>query len=160
MRFQIQPAQLSDLDAIVALERATENAPHWPLSAYAAILADSASPRCLLVAQTAGQLEGFAVGLVSPSSAELESVVVAASSRRAGVGRGLCNAVLDWTRSKGATEIILEVRAVSAGAIALYASLGFTETGRRPRYYRDPEDDAVLMRRQLVSSARRTEGGA
>jgi ribosomal protein S18 acetylase RimI-like enzyme len=47
-------------------------------------------------------------------------------------------------------EIALEVRAASAGAIALYATLGFTQTGRRPRYYRDPEDDAVVMRLELA----------
>jgi ribosomal-protein-alanine N-acetyltransferase len=81
--------------------------------------------------------------------AELESVVVSASARRAGVGRVLCNAVLDWSRSQGATEVMLEVRAGSAGAIALYTGLGFTQAGRRPRYYRDPKDDALVMRRLL-----------
>jgi ribosomal-protein-alanine acetyltransferase len=149
MKFQIQPAERSDLDAILALERATENAPHWPISAYSAVLDDPKAQRCLFVAQTKGQLTGFAVGLINPAAAELESVVVAANSRRSGIGRALCKAVLDWTHSQGATEVILEVRAASAGAIALYASLGFTETGRRPRYYHDPEDDAVLMRLQL-----------
>jgi ribosomal-protein-alanine N-acetyltransferase len=147
MKFQIRPAQQSDLDAIVALERATENAPHWPRSAYAAILDDPASPRCLIVAQAGDELAGFAVGLIHPATAaELESVVVAATFRRSGVGRALCTAILDWSRSQGATEVILEVRAASTGAIALYAGLGFALAGQRPRYYRDPEDDAVLMR--------------
>jgi ribosomal-protein-alanine N-acetyltransferase len=160
MKFQLKPARQSDLDAILALERATENAPHWPLSAYSAILDDPASPRCLFVAQTAAELAGFAVGLINSAAAELESVVVAANSRRVGVGRALCNAVLDWCRSQRATEVILEVRASSAGAISLYSSLGFSETGRRPRYYRDPEEDAVLMRLHLESSAPRTDGGS
>ena len=153
MKFQLRPARPSDLDAILALERATENAPHWPQSAYAAILEDAAAPRCLIVAETSDALAGFAVGMIQQSAAELESVVVAANSRRAGLGRALCDAVLDWCGSHGATEIILEVRAASAGAIALYQSLGFVETARRPRYYRDPQDDAILMSRPLRASS-------
>jgi [ribosomal protein S18]-alanine N-acetyltransferase len=42
------------------------------------------------------------------------------------------------------------VRASNAGAIALYKLLGFVEAGRRPRYYQDPQDDAVLMRLTLI----------
>jgi ribosomal-protein-alanine N-acetyltransferase len=57
--------------------------------------------------------------------------------------------VLDWCRSNRATEVVLEVRAGSAGAAALYAGLGFTQAGRRPRYYRDPDEDALIMRLPL-----------
>jgi [ribosomal protein S18]-alanine N-acetyltransferase len=154
---QLRTARASDLDAIVALERETGFAPHWPAAAYAAIL-DPASPqRCLIVAEADAKLAGFAVGLMHPVAAgspervaELESVAVASNSRRAGIGRALCMAVIEWCREQGATEMVLEVRVSSAGAIALYAALGFTQMGRRPRYYRDPEDDAVVMRLVLV----------
>ncbi len=154
---QLRPAVAADLNAILALERATENAPHWPLASYAAVLdagqeGTVAPRRCLIVAYYEAMLVGFAVGLITPAPnriAELESVVVASAARRAGLGRALCAAVLAWCRSHGATELVLEVRAASTGAIALYASLGFTETGRRPRYYHNPEDDALLMRLPL-----------
>jgi ribosomal protein S18 acetylase RimI-like enzyme len=53
---------------------------------------------------------------------------------------------MDWSRAMGAGEMVLEVRAGSAGARELYRGLGFGEIGRRPRYYASPEDDAVLMR--------------
>jgi ribosomal protein S18 acetylase RimI-like enzyme len=170
----LRHAVAGDLDGVVALERATPTAPHWQPSAYAAIIASpdaagrepGAPRRCLLVAHAGGFLAGFAVGQVTPSPGsedsaaslthqrptqpsrvgELESVVVAVSSRRAGVGRALSAAVLDWCREQGAAEAVLEVRAHSAGATALYAGLGFIQVGRRPRYYRDPEDDALLLR--------------
>ena len=157
----------SDLDAIVALERSTENAPHWPPATYSEILGqqDAAPRRCLIVAYTGASLAGFAVGLMHPAPldapdriAELESVAVAASARRAGIGRALCVAVLDWCRSKSATEVVLEVRATSAAAIALYGGLGFTQVGRRPRYYHDPEDDALMLRLQSGPSNSQ-EGG-
>jgi ribosomal-protein-alanine N-acetyltransferase len=152
---QVRPAVAADLTAIVALERATASAPHWPQATYEAIVSEqnAAGPRCLFVAEMGDALVGFAVGLMHPAAAghrgertaELESVVVAASARRAGIGRALCCAVLDWCRSSGATEVALEVRAASTGAVALYTGLGFTQTGRRPRYYREPDDDALTM---------------
>ena len=146
----LRPAIASDLEAILTLERATDLAPHWPPSVYAAILESAIPQRCLFVAEKDNSLAGFAVGLLHPAAseriAELESVVVSASARRAGIGRALCRAVFDWSRSQGATELILEVRASSSAAIALYAGLGFTLAARRPRYYRDPNDDALLMR--------------
>jgi len=156
--FDLRHALGSDVDEILALERATDNAPHWPRTAYAEIL-DLGNPwRCLIVAQAKGVLTGFAVGLIDSdntnsgsSIAELESVVVAANARRAGIGRALCEAVTDYCRSRGAKEIVLEVRASSSDAIALYCGLGFEQTGRRPHYYRDPEDDAVILRLGLGS---------
>jgi ribosomal protein S18 acetylase RimI-like enzyme len=233
-QFHLRRAIASDLDAILALERATDLAPHWPPSAYAAILAApmgssiegndpgvpfiprslrngwetasqssgridndklplaAAIQRCLIVAEMNEQIIGFAVGLLQPGApfiprslrnewetasqssgrnhihkptdastpqriAELESVVVSASARRAGIGRALCRAVFDWSHSQDATEVVLEVRASSSAAIALYASLGFTLTARRPRYYQDPADDALLMRLPLQPNGGRID---
>ena len=144
---QLRPATPADLPTILALERATDNAPHWPSATYAAIL-ESQSTRCLFVAEIAAEIAGFAVGQMNPaeSVAELETVVVATSARRTGIGRALCTAVIDWSREQGATSILLEVRANSAAAIALYTKLGFIPAGRRARYYRDPDDDALILR--------------
>jgi [ribosomal protein S18]-alanine N-acetyltransferase len=154
MMFRLRPARSSDVGAIFALDRATEYAPHWPLPAYSAIVDGVDTSRCLILAYTDDTLAGFGVGVVhsgGPETGELESVVVCDTARRGGIGRALCVAVIDWCGSQGAAEIVLEVRAASAGAICLYAGLGFRETGRRPRYYRNPEDDAVLMRLQTGS---------
>jgi ribosomal protein S18 acetylase RimI-like enzyme len=122
---------------------------------------ETATQRCFFVAEKDASLAGFAVGVLHPAAseriAELESVVVSANARRAGIGRALCRAVLDWCRAHGATELILEVRAASSAAIALYAALGFTLTARRTRYYRDPDDDALLMRLPLQSNGGRID---
>jgi ribosomal protein S18 acetylase RimI-like enzyme len=152
-KVQIRPAAVADLDAVFTLERATENAPHWPPETYAQILARTASPvRCLFVAQLTPQhpILGFAVGLARPGEpvAELESVAVAAHARRLGIGYDLCTAVLDWCAARGASSITLEVRAVSVAALALYDKLKFGPIGRRPGYY--PDDDALVLRRDLA----------
>jgi len=56
----------------------------------------------------------------------------------------------------GRNQVVLEVRASSSAAIALYASLGFTLTARRPRYYQDPR----TTRSSCASRCSRTEAGS
>jgi ribosomal-protein-alanine N-acetyltransferase len=80
---------------------------------------------------------------------ELESVAVADAARRMGVGSALCRAVREWCEQQGAGAIELEVRSASVGAVALYERLGFVRFGRRARYYRNPVDDALLLRLEL-----------
>jgi ribosomal-protein-alanine N-acetyltransferase len=155
---RVRAAGVADLVAVVAMERGVAEAPHWAEAEYAAIVnadgdRDSGVRRCLLVAEAEGRLLGFAVGKAigsgAGSVAELESVVVEATTRREGVGRALCEAVVAWCREKKVATMELEVRAGSLGAISLYAGLGFVAVGRRGGYYREPVEDAMMMRLEL-----------
>lgn len=150
---RVRAAGAGDLAGVIALERGVAEAPHWAEADYAAVLDAGGGlvRRCLFVAESAGELLiGFAVGKVVEGSAELEGVAVRVEARRCGVGKVLCVAVADWCREQGAMELELEVRAASAGAIALYAGMGFVAVGRRREYYREPVDDALLMRLDLA----------
>jgi len=147
---RVREAGAADVAGVLALERDVAEAPHWAEAVYAEIVAESGVRRCLFVAEAEGLLLGFAVGAVTGDSAELESVAVRGDARRRGVGRALCDAVAEWCRLQGATALELEVRAASAGAIALYGGMGFVPAGRRRGYYREPVDDAVLMRLKLA----------
>jgi [ribosomal protein S18]-alanine N-acetyltransferase len=174
---QVRVGGAADLVGIVALERAVAEAPHWGEAEYGGIVGSQEAARvgelgvevrrCLFVAEREGRLVGFAVGKVIGTGrdclAELESVVVDAGARRGGVGRALCEAVMDWCRGEGAVAMELEVRAGSAGAIALYGELGLVAVGRRAAYYpgiaertaygtvyeEGQAEDAVLMRLEL-----------
>lgn len=149
----VRAAGVGDLAGVLALERSVAEAPHWAEGEYWAALKGDALRRCLLVAEIEGRLAGFAVGKVvwlgDEVAGELESVAVGSETRRQGVGRALCEAVLEWCRGMGAGEVELEVRVGSAGAVRLYEGLGFVATGRRRGYYRDPVEDALLMRVEL-----------
>ncbi|HXC96690.1 MAG TPA: GNAT family N-acetyltransferase [Edaphobacter sp.] len=158
--FRIRAAQKADLVKIVAMERSIAEAPHWSENEYAAMLGDNQNTenllkRCLLVAEDMGKdrLLGFTVGkmiwLAYESIAELESIVVNEATRRQGVGRVLCEAVIAWSRKQGVLALELEVRTGNQAAIALYSSLGFKITGSRRGYYQEPVEDAVLMRLDL-----------
>ena len=114
-----------------------------------------------MVAEAESRLLGFAVGKVMGFGSsglkgvgEIESVAVDPAARRGGVGRALCEAVIGWCRGQRAEEVELEVRAGSVGAIALYGGLGFVVVGRRKGYYREPVEDALLMKLELAGGDR------
>jgi ribosomal-protein-alanine N-acetyltransferase len=71
----------------------------------------------------------------------ITTIAVKPEYRRRGYARDLIGAALD--SYPNASHVHLEVRPTNVEAIALYESLGFRKTGRRPRYYGD--EDALLM---------------
>ncbi|HEX3966922.1 MAG TPA: GNAT family N-acetyltransferase [Edaphobacter sp.] len=159
--FRIRVGRAADLTDVLEMERSIPEAPHWREAEYAAVIAadrsaNGAVRRCLMVADTGSDLLGFAVGkvvCVAPNGVgELESVAVDPDARRRGVGRALCEAVVDWAKRLGAGMIELEVRATSDAAITLYEGLGFVFSGRRKGYYRTPIEDALLMKLELSRS--------
>lgn len=143
----------ADLDSVMRLADSLQQAPHWPRSAYLAALDPAGIPtRIALLAEdpeTATVL-GFAVASLLPPQAELESIAVAAESQRRGVARKIFMAMTQELRTAQAAELLLEVRASNSPAIAFYKAQGFVETGRRPRYYTDPVEVAVLLRLVLA----------
>ena len=151
----IRLAGPEDLAAIVLLDRTLDTLPHWPAAEYLAAFAGSGSLplRCVFVAELAGEIVGVAVGKVDriagECSGEIESVGVTSSAQRRGIGRELCQSVIRWCQLHGASYLDLEVRSQSDGAVALYRELGFVAAGKRRNYYRDPADDAILMRLDL-----------
>lgn len=149
---RFRPIVEGDLDAVLAIERESDTAPHWERPKYLALIQpDSDSPfkRKAMVAEVSGSVVGLAIVRVLTGSeageAELESVVVAPDWRGQGLGTRLLSESARYARELGAARLDLEVRASNAAAIRLYERTGFQETGRRPGYYRGPDEDAVLM---------------
>ena len=150
--FTIRPMVMADVAGVVALAASLPEAPRWTRAAYEDCFDPQAAVRRLArVAEEAatGALAGFAVASVHPPESELESIAVAAEFQRRGVGTRLWRALAADLAAQGARATILEVRASNHGALALYRSLGFAEAGRRPRYYADPVEDALLLRCRL-----------
>ena len=161
----IRDAELSDVDAIRAIELGAAEAPHWPLSTYIQAVSpprtDPAVIRRIFVAAAEKTLLGFSVGAIlrsdpgqalprAAAEGELESLAVVVGARRQGIGQALCLAVLGWCRHQGAAAVTLEVRSLSAAPVALYRRLGFTVVGQRPGYYSQPPDRALVMRLPLL----------
>lgn len=141
------------LDAAIALSERVAEAPHWPRASWLALL-DASAPveRVALAAESGGVLSGFLVASIVAGEAELESIVVAAEARRRGLGGVLLHALIEAATVRKVTRLLLEVRASNGRALAFYLATGWREQGRRPRYYADPEEDAVLMALDLPVS--------
>lgn len=140
-----------DLPRVLEIEQALQDAPQWSLRAWKrAVDPEAARQRVALIAEEpqAGVV-GFAVASMVAPEAELESIAVAAVWQRRGVARRLFGALAEALRRAGVWEIFLEFRASNQAARGFYEALGFAETGRRARYYSDPQEDAVLMRLRL-----------
>jgi [ribosomal protein S18]-alanine N-acetyltransferase len=156
---QIRPLIEADLPLIRAWMRDAPEAPVWSDADLAGLLTmPPPDQRKVRKAWTAEQGQsakaGFAVAAAlcipgTPVECELEFVLVPPETRRQGIGRILLHTVLAWARDLGAIEVRLEVRESNAPALRLYEACGFVVAGRRPGYYADPAEDAVLMRRQI-----------
>jgi ribosomal-protein-alanine N-acetyltransferase len=93
---------------------------------------------------------GFVLLQIVPPEAEILTLAVHPAAQGQGLGRVLIEAAAALVASKGAETLFLEVAEDNAAARALYAKTGFTETGRRQRYYsRDdaPPVDALILSR-------------
>ena len=80
---------------------------------------------------------------------DMMDVAVSPDYRRQGIGEKLVNALCADLKAQGNNCLTLEVRVSNAPAIALYEKLGFAEVGRRPNYYHNPKEDALIMRKML-----------
>ncbi|MBV8114180.1 MAG: GNAT family N-acetyltransferase [Silvibacterium sp.] len=148
----IRAMAAEDIGAILKLASETPEAPHWDRSAYEQIPSpdkEMRASRAAWVATNGRDLLGFTVVHLVAEVCELESIVVAKPAQRKGVGKSLLNAVTEWSLASGAQKLELEVRADNEPAIAFYESAGLIREGLRIGYYRDPQDDAVLMGKRL-----------
>lgn len=142
---RVRDAEVSDVDAIMRLERDTFPTDAWSRDI---MLAELASPHTLyLVVHSEDELVAYA-GLSAPTGAEqadIQTIAVDATHRRLGLGALLVQQLLDAARERGAREVLLEVRADNPAARRLYERHGFTEVAVRPRYYQPDDVDAVVM---------------
>jgi [ribosomal protein S18]-alanine N-acetyltransferase len=111
--------------------------------------AELARSYALLRVARSPEISGFLLAWRAAEEVHLTDLGVRGDSRRRGIGRALVRALLDEARVAAARVVLLEVRASNAPALALYAGLGFIELDRRPRYYADTGEDAVVMQLAL-----------
>ena len=149
MSWKLRRATEDDLDQIMEIETGTFANDAWSRDA---MLSDLRNPQCYyLVAdrlEFAGELDGYA-GLFAPQGAEqgdIQTIAVAETARRGGLGRTLMQSLIAEARERGAGEVLLEVRADNPWPKKLYDSLGFEEIAVRVRYYQPDNVDAIVMR--------------
>jgi len=139
----IRRMELEDVTRVHALDTASFSLP-WPERSFRYEVQDNPNSRPW-VAELGGQLVGMMVIWIIVDEAHVGTIAVERDFRNRGIGRRLLAHGLLAARREGMTASLLEVRRSNLAAQHLYEEFGFTIAGIRPRYYRDNNEDAVLM---------------
>jgi ribosomal-protein-alanine N-acetyltransferase len=150
----LRPLRWWDVDRVVPLERELFGDTAWSAESFWSELAHPQSRHYLVVEQHGPdapdrpdrELLGYAGLMTSGTESDVQTVAVAPAARGRGIGAQLLRALVAEAARRGATSVLLEVRADNAAAIALYLRHGFERISVRRRYYQPGDVDAHVMR--------------
>ena len=146
--YLIRRASSADLSALVEIERMCFSDP-WTASGIQETIQYETTRA--FVAESGDRAVGYVMARISGEEGEILNLAVLPKSRRKGIARCLLAEALGSIAAAGVTEAYLEVRQSNEEAIGLYQSQGFRPVGLRPDYYRDPQEDALVLRAPLRS---------
>ena len=101
-----------------------------------------------LVALEGETVAGYIGSQTVMEETDMMNVAVHPDFRRKGIAEALVDGLVAALKEKGSRCLTLEVRASNEPAIKLYEKLGFAQIGRRPKYYRNPREDALILRKE------------
>jgi len=142
-RVVVDPMRMEDVAAVHEIERLSFRTP-WPAYAFEQELRGNRLAR-YVVARAGDSIVGFAGVWLMVDDAHITTFGVHPDWRRQGIGRQLMLNVSELSIAIGARRMTLEVRVSNVAAQALYRAFGFEIAGRRPRYYTDDGEDALVM---------------
>ncbi len=134
---------IDDLAQVVAIDKASFSLP-WPERSFRFEISDNSASRAW-VAEENGKVVGAIVAWLLVDEAHIATIATHPDFRRRGIASKLLSHALRMMMNEGALTSVLEVRESNLAAQEMYRKFGFEETGRRPRYYKDNSEDAILM---------------
>lgn len=143
MNFHIRRMMVEDVPAVAELDQLAFTLPWTERSFHFEVTSNPAS-RCW-VAEQAGRIVGVVVAWLLVDEVHIATIATHPDVRRQGIAQALLVHALKSGAAEGAVSSFLEVRASNLAAQAMYRKFGYEETGRRPRYYKDNGEDAILM---------------
>ena len=144
MTARVRQMVLDDVTAVAEIDRQSFSLP-WPETSYRYELQSNTASRAFVVEEENGGIVAMIVSWLILDELHIATIATRAECRRKGFGSQILRSALLDARAAGARRAFLEVRAGNADAQAMYHKFGFTITGRRPAYYRDNGEDAILM---------------
>lgn len=146
---KVRPFRPDDIDAATRILQDSPEAASWSRAGHERLIGQPGV--VAFVCERDSLVAGFLIARQVADQAEVLNIAVQAKSRRAGQGSALLLAALDEFQRQGVNRVFLEVRASNQAAIALYKKHGFVPTSTGKRYYRDPEEDAVVMEKKVTA---------
>ena len=136
----------ADLETVRKLLSSVPEAAAWSAGDFRLALQRNLSMR---VAEEEGIVCGLVVFRTMADEAEILNLAVGSTSRRRGIGSRLIENALAACKTAGVKRIFLEVRDSNDAARKFYLRMGFTEVGRRRKYYSEPMEDALVLARTV-----------
>jgi len=148
--YRIRSAVSADAESLVGIERRSFSDP-WSEASFREALTSPWTFR--LIADTGRGVAGYLIGREVAATGEVLNLAVAPEFRRRGIGGALLGAGLTAFRRRRVDEVFLEVRESNLSAQALYLGHGFRPVGQRSSYYRNPREDALVLRLEMTQRA-------
>ncbi|MBE7536117.1 MAG: ribosomal protein S18-alanine N-acetyltransferase [Anaerolineales bacterium] len=139
----IRRMTLDDLAQVIEIDKVSFSLP-WPERSFRFEITDNPASRAW-VAELNGKVVGAIVAWLLVDEAHIATIATHPDFRRRGIASKLLSHALRMMMNEGALTSVLEVRESNSAAQEMYRKFGFEESGRRPRYYRDNSEDAILM---------------
>jgi ribosomal-protein-alanine N-acetyltransferase len=134
---------LDDLEQVVAIDQISFSLP-WPERSFKFELTDNPASRCW-VAESDGRIAAMLVAWFIVDEIHIATIATHPDFRKQGIAESLLSLALQSAKDEGAVTSFLEVRESNDAALDLYRKFGFVEDGRRSGYYKDNDEDAILM---------------
>ncbi len=132
-----------DVPAVYAIDHSSFSLP-WSERSFRYEVSTNPVARCW-VAECEGQVAAMLVLWLIEDEAHIATIATHPGYRRQGLAEQVLIEALQAARTEGARRAYLEVRRSNTAALAMYHKYGFKQDGIRPRYYRDNQEDAILM---------------
>ena len=135
----------SHTQAVAEIEKVCFSDP-WSLNS---INSELDNPLSLwLVALDGDRVAGYVGSQTVLGGSDMMNLAVLPEYRKQGIGERLVNELAEHLKENGASCLVLEVRQSNEPAISLYTKLGFQQVGLRPNYYRNPRENALILRKE------------
>lgn len=140
---EIRRMTVEDIPEVTAIDRLSFTLP-WSERAFRYEVTENKAARCW-VTDVDGRVASMLVLWIITDEAHIATIATHPDFRRRGFAKKMLIHALVSAREEGVMKALLEVRARHIVAQKIYCDIGFVEVGRRPMYYRDNGEDAVLM---------------
>ncbi|HUI88692.1 MAG TPA: ribosomal protein S18-alanine N-acetyltransferase [Anaerolineales bacterium] len=144
MNVIIRKMTVDDVPAAAQLDRISFSMP-WPEHAFYYEVKDNPAARCFVAEADDRHVIGMVVSWIILDELHIATLAVDPEYRRQGIGERILTKALQDGQAAGTQYALLEVRAGNVAAQNLYRKFGFKPVGRRPKYYKDNGEDAILM---------------
>ncbi len=150
-RYSIREMTLEDISAVLEIDRVSFSNP-WPERSYRYELTDNPAAQLFVAKLDDDTIVAFLGYWLIADEVHISTFAVHPEFRMHGIGEDLLKRAMSVAYEKGAHLATLEVRESNDAAISLYEKMGFEVVGSRDGYYRDNNEDAVLMTLEQISS--------